>query len=368
MAAAPPSLRSEIESFMARRRVPGMVAGLVRGGEAQAWGFGRVAAGGPAPNARTVFEIGSITKVVTGLVLARLVAEGRTSLDQPIRSLLEGRVALPDWGGHEPTLRHLATHSATLPRASRRMLAGALRDRANPYRDYGEDKLYADLADLRIGAGLGQAFEYSNLGAGLLGHLLTLVAGRDYEALARDVAQTLGLDDTTITLGADQHARLAQGHQFGKPVGLWDMGVLAGAGALRSTAADLLLFLQSNLGRRSGPLDAVLQEAQQPLLRVSDTLSIGLFWHLSPLGGVPGRPTVAWHRGETGGMRGFLSFLRERALGLVLLANAAVGVDELGLELLAQLGAPPTIERTPDGRPIFFRFKYRPRTKRKPEG
>jgi serine-type D-Ala-D-Ala carboxypeptidase/endopeptidase len=323
---------------MQARKVPGMVAGLVRDGRPEAWGLGRLARDvDRAPDADTVFEIGSITKVFTATVLAATAGEGTLALDEPIRPLLGDRTTLPDWSGREITLLHLATHTSTLPRASRRMMAKALRHPSNPYRDYSAQDLYADLAQFTPGAGLGRTVTYSNLGVGLLGHLLELQAGRPFEALVRErVCTPLGLADTTVTLDAAQRARLAQGYWFGKPVGLWDLPVLAGAGALRSTMRDLLVFLQAQMAPADTPLGAALRSTHEPRAHATADLNIGLGWHLTPLESTPDH-SILWHRGETGGMRGFVGFIRERAVGLALLANASAGVDELGLELLARL-------------------------------
>lgn len=337
MSPPPPVLVSELSAFQRIRRVPGIVAGLVRDGASESWGFGSVAVGASrVPDARTVFEIGSITKVFTATLLARLAEQGALSLDEPIRSLLEPHVKLKGWPGREVTLLHLATHTSTLPRASRRMMALARRNPSNPYREYQLADLHADLAEFEPGPQLGRKFEYSNLGFGLLGHLLTLRAGARYEELVRErICRPLGLDDTVITLDESQRARLAQGHFFGRPASLWDMPVLAGAGALRSTAADMLRLLECSLGLRNTELDATLRATQEPRVQASDTLGIGLAWHRTPLG--PRGPDAVWHRGETAGMRGFVGFVRERGLGLVLLANASAGVDEMGLELLQRV-------------------------------
>lgn len=338
MSGPPALLESELTAFLKRRRVPGAVAGLVREGAAETWGFGHVARDDArVPDADTVFEIGSITKVFTATLLARMAERGKVGLQDSIRPLLEGRVALPDWQGREVTLLHLATHTSTLPRIPKRLLLKGLLNPDNPYRDYGVENLYADLARFRPGTGLGRKYAYSNLGFGLLGHLLTLSAGRSFEELVVDeVCRPLGLSDTAITLSADQRARLAQGHWFGRPVGLWDMAALAGAGALRSTTRDMLRCLEANLCLRPTELDAALRATHAPRVVVSETLSVGLAWHVTRAG--PAEDAVVlWHHGETGGMRGFIGFIPARGVGLVLLANASAGVDELGLELTPRL-------------------------------
>ena len=332
----PDPLLSEIPAFQRARRVPGMVAGLVARDGSTCWGFGTVAGGSSrVPDERTIFEIGSVTKVFTAALLARLAEQGVVALDEPLRPLLEPEVRLPPWAGREVTLEHLATHTSTLPRASRRMMAKALLHPGNPYRDYQVGDLHADLAAFQPAPGLGRDFAYSNLGFGLLGHLLSRRAGVPYEDLVVDeVCRPLGLPDTLVTLDDERRSRLAQGHFFGRPVGLWEIPVLGGAGALRSTAADMVVFLEANLGLRRTPLQVALRTTHEPRVRVSDTFAIGLAWHRTDL---PGGGLAVWHRGETGGMRAFVGFVPERVLGLVLLANASAGVDELGLELLARL-------------------------------
>jgi CubicO group peptidase (beta-lactamase class C family) len=317
--------------------VPGLVAGLVHEGRSESWGLGQVARDvDTTPDADTVFEIGSITKVFTSTLLAVLAEAGTVRLDQPIGSLLQGRVALaPETAA--VTLEHLATHTSTLPRATRRMLGRGLKQQSNPYRDYTLKDLYADLAQFKPGPGLGRAFSYSNIGAGLLGHLLELAGGRPYEVLVLDrVSTPLGLKDTGITLGDEQRPRLAQGYWFGKPVGLWELPALAGAGALRSTMRDMLAFLEAHLGVRETPLDRALALTRDPRVQASPVMDLGLAWHLNRTDGAAA-PRLAWHRGETGGMRAFLGFVRERGVGLALLANASAGLDDLGLELLPRL-------------------------------
>lgn len=321
---------------MRARHVPGLVAGLVRDGASQCWGFGTVAAGSTrAVDERTVFEVGSITKVFTATVLAVLAGEGALALDDPIRPLLEPHVALPPWPGREVTLQHLATHTSTLPRASKRMMLKALRHPTNPYRDYRREDLYADLLGFTPGAQLGRAFAYSNLGFGVLGHLLELRAQAPFEELVVSrLCRPLGLHDTAVSLTDDQRARGAQGYWFGKPVGLWELDALAGAGALRSTAADLLRFVEYSLGARETGLRAALRLTHEPRVQASDTLSIGLAWHRTK---TAAGPDVVWHRGETGGMRSFMGFIAERGLGLVLVSNSSAGVDEMGVEVMPRL-------------------------------
>jgi CubicO group peptidase (beta-lactamase class C family) len=139
-------------------------------------------------------------------------------------------------------------------------------DQKNPYRDYQVAHLYEYLSGAAIGFPPGTGVAYSNLGAGLLGHVLALRAGRPFEdLLAERVLRPLGLADTGITLSADQAARLAPGHtDKGEPTPNWDIPSLAGAGALRSTAAEMLTFLRANLDPPGTPAGAALRACHAP--------------------------------------------------------------------------------------------------------
>ena len=219
----------------------------------------------PAPDAGTVFEIGSITKVFTAALLAEMAGREEVRLNQPVAELLPPGVRIPSYRGRAITLAHLAEHTAALPRLPRNFWA-TVTDLKNPYRDYQVVHLYEYLSRAAIGFPPGTGVAYSNLGAGLLGHVLALRAGRPFEdLLAERVLRPLGLADTGITLSVDQAARLAPGHTFkGEPTPGWDFPSLAGAGALRSTAAEMLTFLRANLDPPETPVGAALRACHAP--------------------------------------------------------------------------------------------------------
>ena len=177
----------------------------------------------------TVFEIGSITKVFTTLLLADMVARGEAALDEPVARLLPAGVAVPDRNGQQIRLIDLATHTAGLPRSPTDMPDA---DWSNPFADYTVERLYAFLAGVRLGRDIGAGFAYSNLGLGLLGHALALRAGADYEALLRRrITGPLGMSDTTIALSAEMKRRFAVPHDHHlEPVPVWDLPAIPGAG------------------------------------------------------------------------------------------------------------------------------------------
>jgi D-alanyl-D-alanine-carboxypeptidase/D-alanyl-D-alanine-endopeptidase len=236
-----------------RQGTGGVVGLLLADGRRQFTTHGRLAADGPAPTAGTLFEIGSITKVFTALVLADMVERGEVRFEDPASRWLPG-VTLPSRDGRAITLADLATHTSGLPRLPANLDTGNLED---PYAGYGAPQLYAFLAGHALAREPGTAWEYSNLGAGLLGHVLATKAGTRYEDLVRRrVLEPLGMKDTTITVSDAQRARLATAHDASlRRVSWWGFDALAGAGAIRSTAADMLTFAAAALGGET-PLKA----------------------------------------------------------------------------------------------------------------
>jgi serine-type D-Ala-D-Ala carboxypeptidase/endopeptidase len=246
MRAADASLRPLVE----RGAVVGMVVALLQGGERRVRSYGTVAAGRPAPpGPDTVFEIGSVTKTFTALLLHEMAGRGEVGLDDPIGRHLPPEVPAPTLGSRSITLVHLVTHTARLPNNGRTLIGQALRDRKHPFARYSVEDLHADLARARIRRGIGELVRYSNLGFGLLGYLLARAAGTSYDALVTErVTGPLGLPDTAVH--PSDRTRYAQGHaNRRRPAPDCEIPTLGGAGALRSTAWDMGAFL----GRTSIP-------------------------------------------------------------------------------------------------------------------
>jgi D-alanyl-D-alanine-carboxypeptidase/D-alanyl-D-alanine-endopeptidase len=329
------------ERAMRRGRRVGLVVGSLQGGEQRVVGYGRARRDArDVPDGDTIFEIGSITKVFTGLLLADLASHGVVGLDDPLARYLPA-ASVPTFEGREITLADCAGHASGLRRDPRGMLGRWLRDRRNPYAGLSVDQLYQALARTRLRRRPGERARYSNLGAGLLGQALAGAAGRPYEELVRErICRPLGMDDTQVVPSLAQAARLAVGHtRRGRPVPRFELPALAGAGALRSTAADLLRFLAANLDPAATPLAAPLEHSQRPRHRMGRGMEVGLGWLIArspePLG------PLLWHNGGTSGFRSFVGALRDRGVAVVVLSNTARSVDRLGLRLLRTLGGTP---------------------------
>ncbi len=314
------------------KQAVGISVGLIEQGGSQFVAVGAMRAGDKSskPDSKSVFEIGSVTKVFTGLLLADMVEHGEVSLSDPASKYLPKSVALPVRNGREITLLDLATHTSALPSMPDNFTP---RDDLNPYADYSVEQLYAALSSCKLTRDIGKEYEYSNLGMGLLGHILALKAGRSYEDLVLErIAKPLGMKDTSIALSADMKKRLATGHNEAlEVVKNWDIPTLAGAGALRSTTEDMVKFIRAYLNDSypalAKPMALQLESrtaAGQP------NLSIALGWHKLKTK----KGELVWHNGQTGGYHSFVGFDKARGKGVVVLANSAADIDDIGLHLL----------------------------------
>ena len=295
---------------------------------------------GAAPGADTLFEIGSVSKVFTALLLADAVTRGELTLDSRVADLLD--IAVPTRDGVAITVEHLATHTAGLPNnpmpfTAALRTAWTARD-GDPWEAIDREALLAVLTGtkLRQTPGTGR-ITYSNLGAGVLGHALVAVSpDQDFGELVRSrICKPLGMADTVLLPDADQTRRQATGHRRRRrPTGHWQVAGLPGAGALRSTTTDMLTFLHAHLDPEATPIGPAITLTHQER-RPGKRLGIGLGWLRVP---APGGRVMLWHNGGTGGVRAFAGFIPDTGVGAVVLANDLRSVDRVGVELLTALG------------------------------
>ncbi len=310
--------------------VVGMVVGLVRGDQEVIVSRGPVSPGG-------IFDVGSITKVFTALLLADMVSRGEVGFDDPVQRFLPAGVRAPRWQGEEISLLDLATHTSGLPRLPRNLLLPAILHGSDPYRGYTVKDLHCGLAATRLRRPPASAYRYSNFGFAVLGHALASAAGASYEQLVVDrVCRPVGLGETTFEVNADVARRREAGHAAtGRPVRDWDLAAFAPAGGLRSTMADMVRFVLANLDPGRTDMATALEEAQRPRRPVAADEDIGLAWHLRH----GGDTTVAWQNGGTGGFGGFVATARQRGTGVAVLYNSPPSptVDAAALELLSDI-------------------------------
>jgi serine-type D-Ala-D-Ala carboxypeptidase/endopeptidase len=270
--------------------------------------------GGASPQA--IFQIGSVTKVFTALLLADMAERGEVSLSEPAVSYLPGGGKSPEGAA---TLADLAMHTSGLPRLPPGLAWYSLLSPRDPYARYPASRFArAARQSLRTASGA-SSYLYSNYGFGLLGYLLGLSAGSPYETLVTErICGPLGLRDTTFEVPAPSRDRVVRGYAGRHAVPAWHLGALAGAGGLYSTAADMGTFLRACLRPGGSPLEGAIQATLTPRLAIPGG-QIGLAWHLTRLGD----HMMSWHNGMTGGFSSMVAFDPARKLGIAALANSA---------------------------------------------
>ncbi|HEU5134195.1 MAG TPA: serine hydrolase [Steroidobacteraceae bacterium] len=276
----------------------------------------RVITHGNEVDGNTIFQIGSVTKTFTALLLADMVVRGEVALDDPASKYLWRGARMPE-RGRPITLQDLATHVSGLPSMPTNF---PLRADPDPIAAYTPKLLNQFLATHELDRAPGEKWAYSNLGVSLLGRLLAQLAGTNYEALLKQrVLDPLGLRDTSISLSKDQARRLATGlDRYGNPAAIWEMRTLQASGSLRSSANDLLEFLSVYLGKRETALSRAIELQLSVRAPVRNAQALG--WGT---GTVEGREIFA-HEGGKPGYRAFVAFDRVKQRGVVVLVNANI--------------------------------------------
>ena len=345
---------TEIRGLIAARNAPrpgqGIVIGIL-GPEGE-----RIVAGGTGAGAgfdsTTMFEIGSITKVFTALLLADMANKGEVSLDDPAAKFLPAGHRMPERGGRPITLADLATHRSGLPRMADDMWAISHPD--GQFADYTEERLLAFLDRHQLTREPGAQFEYSNLGMGLVGYLLTRAAGSDYETLVRTrITGPLGMNDTMITRPPGDAARLAapfDAHM--RPVKPIEMAALAGAGAIRSTVADMLIFSRALLDPTS-PVAAALKTTLSVRTPSENRFEQALGWVVRRL---PARELLM-HNGQSYGFSSILILEPAKGRAVVALVNSAAepGPEDLAFNIVGGQPVQPTPAVPPSPPPFVPR-------------
>lgn len=324
----------EIREILRRRvdvehRAVGIVVGVLSPEGSRFVAYGSAGAGKSRPlDGASVFEIGSITKPLTAVLLADAVRRGEVRLDTPVREVLGGPVRD---SGRAIRLEDLATHRSGLPR----MPDNVQTTKGRPdWAGYDRARMRAFLESWRPERAVGERREYSNLGFGILGEVLAIRAGTSYETLLDTrLTRPLAMASTAITSTPDMRRREVSGHLAdGQPAEPVALKALAGAGAVRSTAADLLRFAAAVLGR--GPATIVASMDSTRTFRSlfgTDTTRTSLGWGEESI--IGGRRIVG-HDGGTDGFSSYLAIDVEARTAVVVLANTHGDVEDIALHVL----------------------------------
>lgn len=317
------------------KKAVGLVVGRLQGTNRSIVAAGNMALNSSRPvNGDTLFELGSITKVFTGIVLADMANRGEVRPDDPATKYLPPTARMPSRNGQIITLAHLASHRSGLPGMPENLAPG---DKKNPFADYSMEQGFEFLSSYELPRDPGSAYEYSNLGIGLLGDLLARRARTNYEQLVLDrICKPLGMNDTRIKLSPEMQGRFATGHDRElNPAKHLEFLGFAGAGALHSTANDFLKFLAAVLNPQDDRLSKAIQASQAARTNTVGPDGVGpggevaWGWHFNTLS-----DEIICHSGMTVGFHGYMGVNRKRDRAVVVFSNCSRSIDDIGLHLL----------------------------------
>lgn len=285
-------------------------------------------------NRDKIFEIGSISKVFTSTLLSHFVVNEQLELNTPVENILDFDVAT----NQAITLKQLANHTSGLPRLPSNLNL-FLADPNNPYKNYNEQDLQVYLKE-KIGLKQppGEKYEYSNLGAGLLAYLLGNLSNTSYEDMLQDIIfSKYNMPSSTTDITKLKHELVNGLNASGEKTSNWDLNILAGAGAILSSAEDLSQFALAHFDDDT----STLQLSHQPTFTVNDKMKIGLGWHILKVD--DSKNELIWHNGGTGGYTSSMALDLKAKNAVIILSNVSAfhkdnrKIDELCFELLKSL-------------------------------
>ncbi|MFF2089546.1 serine hydrolase domain-containing protein [Paenibacillus sp. NPDC058174] len=319
-------LQSFVSDYTKDKKHLQLVIGIIREGDIEYFSFCNDKKKSMIPPENRLFEICSITKVFTSILLLAMEQEKLISSDDTVGKYVQN---VKNDYLNKISLKSLATHTSGLPvLAANHILS---KNRSNPYSIYTEEDLIAFLSDADYTDRI-DSFEYSNIGMGLLGNILCKVSGNTYdELLKKYITSPLKMNETAVMLDSEQNGRFLNGHaSTGKRVPHWDLSIYEGAGGIKSSVSDLSLFVQANLND-DNPIASTLQKSHLPIWIGNSNRYFG--WHEDKLLD----KSIVWHNGASSGFNSYLAWNKELSLGIVLLSNYSFFSNSLIDYYFAQL-------------------------------
>jgi CubicO group peptidase (beta-lactamase class C family) len=340
------------------KRDYGLIVGIIKpDGSEEIFRYGRTGFPGDSqpPDTNAIFQLGSVSKVFLASILAVLVHDGTLRYEDRVGDILPASVPLAD-GVADLTLKELITHMAGFPREpveriQLRYLVTYLFTGENLYGYFDQKFLYDYLSRCELKPRAEREYEYSNIGTGLLAHLIELKTGRKLEDLIEArICRPLSMTDTVYELSPEQKKRLMVGHSGdqpwfvmrGRPIPAWDMGeIMSAPSGLYSSAHDLMIFARANLGMLNDPLVPILASTHAVQVQ-TDRDWAGYDWVVDDL--PDGHTRVTFKHGMVAGYSAYLGMELDTRYGVVWLSNTFNWQDRIGHNLLFRLstGLPPS--------------------------
>lgn len=322
-------LEEAIQSRLENQANIGIAIGIIDEGGMHYYNYGVKSLESKEPiDEYSIFEIGSISKTFTGIILAEMVLQGKMKLDDPVQKYLPDGVTCPTYDDKVITVGHLINHTSALPRMPDNFNPA---NPSDPYVDYTEELMYEFLNSCKLERAIGSEYEYSNFAMALIGHLLATQNNMSFEDLmVKTIAGPLAMENTRVVLSENMQKNLAIGHNGSREVSNWNLGILAGAGGIRSNAVDMLKYVSANMGKKELAIYPAMELSHINTTSEEVDVEVGLAWHLSKLGD----KNIVSHGGATGGYQTYAAFVKGGDMGVVVLSNSNNGVSDIALHIL----------------------------------
>lgn len=325
-----------VQRYFQDKRAVGLSIALVQNGKPHFYNYGETKAGnGQRPDNRIIYEIGSMTKTFTGIILAQAILDKKIGLEDDIRKYLKGSYPNLNYKGTAIRIKDLANHTSRITRIFPNMWERPSYDSLNPLSNYSRKLLYEGLHQMKVDTLPGKIYSYSNMAVALLGTILEDAYGQDYFSLvSKNILKPYQMRDTRIDIGSLPSGRIAWPHNTPRQqVSLWDLGEVPAMGALRSTTADLVNYINAN-NAETNP--AIKLSHQRTFGTDQEGMGLNWFIHSSPNG-----YRILEHGGGTGGSRSSLDCFPQLNAGLVILTNSLANRNDLEKDLVAILAEQP---------------------------
>jgi len=310
----------------------GLSIGLINGTYTETFFYGETKGGNNTlPDSQSLYEIGSISKTFTAIILSHAVHQGKIKLRDDIRKYLPGNYPNLQFEGTPIKIVDLSNHTSGLPGIPANLEDHPDYDMDNPYHNYSREMIYEYLRDFVPDELPGLRAEYSNLGFAILGIILENAYQVPLKTLLQEIITApLEMTDTSFDVQKKHKAFLTTGYndEEGKDVAYWDMGTFKAAGGLKSNINDMITYLRANMEDYNKDISLSHQETD-----LQPGFGRGLAWIVQFLNDA----VIIWHNGGTAGFRSFCGFSKERQAAIVVLSNSSKDVDSLALEILLHL-------------------------------
>ncbi|WP_343318715.1 serine hydrolase domain-containing protein [Sphingobacterium multivorum] len=322
---------SVANAYLKQQNTQSLAIGILKNGQTKTYFYGETAKGNQtAPTKTSTYEIGSLSKVFTAILLSNLVEEGTITLDQPIALFLPDTLKKNEELS-KITFQMLANHTSGLPRLPDNLDKVKGFNENDPYKTYDKKALYSYLASFKNTKKPGEEYEYSNLGYAVLGDIICSIYKKSYDQLVKDIiCKPLEMNNTFQVLDPKRKDTFKVYNKDGQEVIPWSFDAFGPAGGLKSTLEDLLKFANAQFKMPQTPLENAMANTRLFTFFLPPDTDLGLAWHMNLIDDL----TVYWHNGGTAGSSSYLALSPDKKSGVIILSNSAISADDKGKAIL----------------------------------